>query len=324
MTNRPSPIPRTGQLDSEIEDLRADAAGLVQAGRALNTRRANHFDWHHFTTWCTTHRLAPLPADPETVVLYLADLSKTYKTSTITRRLATISIAHQAAGLPTPTREITVKATINGIRRVNGSAQTGKAPLLTEQIRKMVGSLPDTLTGSRDRALLLLGFAGAFRRSELVALTVDDITHESDGLVICIRRSKTDQTGNGRIIGIPYGCTTAAYCPVRSYKAWLTRAQISEGPVFRPIDRHGHLAHTALTDKSVATIIKRAARGAGIDADPLAGHSLRSGMATSAARAGATEAEIMNVTGHHSTAMVRRYIRRGTLFEHNASARLGL
>jgi integrase len=187
----------------------------------------------------------------------------------------------------------------------------------------MVASLPDSLIGRRDACLLLLGFAMAARRSELVALTVEDLTATADGLVVTIRRSKTDQEGQGRQTGVPYGSNQMT-CPIRATQTWLEASGIETGPLFRSVDRHGRLGNSALSDKAVALIVKRAAERAGLNPNRFAGHSLRSGMATSAARGGATEAQIMEQTGHRSLTVLRRYIRRGTLFDENAASKLGL
>jgi integrase len=209
--------------------------------------------------------------------------------------MSSISVAHLAAGLASPTADILVRSTWSGIRRTNGVAQTAKTALLTDDVRAMVTTLPDTLLGRRDACLLLLGFASALRRSELVALDVSDVTETTDGLVVTVTHSKTDQEGEGRQIGIPCGSNPIT-CPVRTLRAWLDASKIEDGPLFRPIDRHGHLGTERLSDRAVAIVVKRTAQAAGLDPKLVAGHSLRSGMATSAARAGATEAEIMNQT----------------------------
>jgi integrase len=187
----------------------------------------------------------------------------------------------------------------------------------------MTRALPDTIAGSRDRCLLLLGFASALRRSELSALNVDDLSFVDLGIVITVRRSKTDQQAHGRQIGVPRGGNPET-CPVRTTREWLARAAISSGPVFRPIDRHHSVAVSRLSDRSVATIVKRAAEAAGLDPARFAGHSLRSGFATAAAQAGATEMQIMRQTGHRSTDVLRRYIKPTTLFDQNPAAQVGL
>ena len=317
------PEPMSAADLAEIADLEAEAIAYARASRAANTIRAYRSDWRQFTAWCKVHGLAALPADASTLVLYLTDSARTTKTSTLRRRLSSIAVAHRTAGHPAPTESELVRAAWAGIRRTHGVAEHGKDAVLTDDIRPMVATLGDTLIGRRDRCLLLLGFASALRRSELVALDVDDVQDTADGLVITVRRSKTDQTGEGRQIGIPYGSTPRT-CPVRAYRSWLDVSWIDSGPIFRPVDRHGRLGDTRLSDKAVAIIVKRAAEAAGLDPTRFAGHSLRSGMATSAARAGATEAQIMAQTGHHSLPVLRRYIRRGSLFTDNAAAKLGL
>jgi integrase len=187
----------------------------------------------------------------------------------------------------------------------------------------MIERLPLSLQGTRDRALLLVGFAGAFRRSELVGLDIADLEFGRDGLVVTVRRSKTDQEGQGRRVGIPYG-SHAETCPVRAAQEWVDLLDTTSGPLFRRIDRHGHIGAARLSDKAVALIIKRCARAAGLGAADLAGHSLRAGLATAAAAAGVSERAIMAQTGHRSLATVRKYIREGSLFLENAAGKVGL
>jgi len=312
-----------GSAALTLYEVGARARDYVQQSRAANTRRAYRADWADFAAWCAVHRLAALPAAPETVALYLTDLAASRKTSTLQRRLSAISQAHKAADLDTPTGHRAVRAVWSGIRRAKGTAQEGKAPAVTRDLRAMVAILPPTLPGTRDRALLLLGFAGAFRRSELVGLDVADVTTTRDGLVIDLRRSKTDQEGEGRRIGIPYGSRPAT-CPVRAVQDWLAASGLRTGPLFRGINRHGQVRATRLSDRAVALVVKRAAEAAGLDPARYAGHSLRAGLATAAAAAGVSERAIMAQTGHKSLPMVRRYIREGSLFNENAAAEVGL
>jgi len=299
------------------------ARHYARESRAANTRRAYRADWADFTAWCQAHGKTALPAEPETVVLYLSDRADTLKTATLQRRLTAISQAHKAADLDTPTADRTVRRVMTGIRRQNGTAQEGKAPAVTREIRAMVATLPPTLRGRRDRALLLLGFAGAFRRSELVSLDVGDVTPTDDGLIVHLRRSKTDQEGAGRQVGIPFGSRPDT-CPVRAVRAWLAASGVGEGPLFRGVDPHGHLSRERLSDKTVARVVKNAAKAAGLDPTQYAGHSLRAGLATAAAQAGVAERVIMAQTGHKSLPMVRKYIREGSLFTQNAAAEVGL
>ena len=237
--------------------------------------------------------------------------------------LATISQVHQAAGHETPTTAAPVRLVWAGIRRAKGTQQHGKAPAVTAEIGRMVDTLDDRLLGTRDRALLLIGFAGAFRRSELVGLDVADVHAGHDGLTIIIRKSKTDQEGQGRKVGIPYGSHPHT-CPVRAHLAWLEKCRLTEGPLFRSVNRHGQLQPARLSDRAVALIVKRAAKEAGLNPDKYAGHSLRAGLATTAAQAGVSERAIMAQTGHKSVLVARRYIRDGSLFRDNAAAQVGL
>ncbi len=299
------------------------ARHYARESRAANTRRAYRADWADFTVWCQAHGKTALPAEPATVVLYLSDRADTLKTATLQRRLTAISQAHKAADLDTPTVDRAVRRIMTGIRRQKGTAQEGKAPAITREIRAMVEHLPPTLRGQRDRALLLLGFAGAFRRSELVSLDVDDLTWSDDGLTVRVKRSKTDQEGAGRTVGIPYGSKPTT-CPVRAVRAWLAVAEIADGPVFRGVDPHNNLRRTRLSDKTVARVVKSSAEAAGLDPTQYAGHSLRAGLATAAAQAGVAERVIMAQTGHKSLPMVRKYIREGSLFTQNAAAEVGL
>ncbi|MGZ6098889.1 MAG: site-specific integrase, partial [Myxococcaceae bacterium] len=278
--------------------------------------------------WCRANGLTALPAEPGTVALYIAALAEAgAKSSTIQRRLSAISQAHQLAGhMPSPTGDPVVRATMAGIRRTLGTAPAQKAAIVTDDLRRLLATVaPDTAAGMRDRALLLLGFGGGFRRGELVALDAGDVEETGDGLRVQVRRGKTDQEGMGREIGIPFGSHRET-CPVRALRAWREVAQLDEhgGPLFRPVDRHDKIGSTRLTDRAVARVVQRAARRAGMDAARYAGHSLRSGLATAAAAGGAPERAIMAQTGHTSVAMVRRYIRRGSLFDENAAAFTGL
>ena len=241
----------------------------------------------------------------------------------VQRRIAALAQLHQAAGEQDPTKAAAVKLTWQGIRRAKGVAQKGRAPAVTDTIRRMVAELPEGILGQRDWALLLLGFAGAFRRSELVALDREDVTFSREGAVVTVRRSKTDQEGAGQRKGIPYGSRPET-CPVRALQDWIETAGITTGPLFRPLNRHGQVLPGRLSDKGVARVVKRYAEAAGMDPSHYAGHSLRAGLATSAAAAGISERAIMAQTGHRSERMVRRYIRDGSLFRENAAAGVGL
>jgi len=307
-------------IGAALAALAEEARAYTQDLHAANTTRAYRADWADFAAWCAAHALAPLPAAPTTVALYLTAAAARLKTSTLERRLCAIAAAHKAAGHPAPTADPAVRTLLAGIRRAKGTKQARKRPTVTHEVRAMVDALPDTLRGRRDRALLLLGFAGGFRRSELVALDVDDVEETAGGLVVTIRRSKTDQEGAGRRVGIPYG---GRHCPAHALHAWLAAAGIAEGALFRRFDRQGRLLPLRLSDKGVARLVQRQAAALGLDPTDYGGHSLRAGLATAAAAAGKSERAIMAQTGHKSTEMVRRYIRDGELFRDNA-ADLGL
>jgi integrase len=312
----------TGQA-IEMAEIAADARDYVAASRAENTTRVYRTGWAQFTAWCDEHGVRALPAGPETVACYVADLARVARPATIDLRLAAISAAHRAAGHDSPTKEEAVRLVRRGVRRTLGTAQRQVRPVTVPDLRTMLEGLGTDPAGCRDRALLLIGFAGALRRSELVGLDVADVTKGADGLTVRLRRSKTDQEGAGRTVGIPYGSNLGT-CPVRAWRAWLEVSGITEGPAFRPVNRHGHVGATRLSAPAVALVLKRHAARAGLDPGEVAGHSLRAGLATSAAAAGVPERVIADQTGHKGTAMLRRYIREGSLFRENAASAVGL
>ena len=297
------------------------AQTFTSQAKARNTIKGYDNDWRHFTRWCAAQGLVSLPASSGTVALYLTDLAQTHKASTLTRRLSAISQSHQAAGHDSPTHSSQVRLLMQGIRRTLGTAPETKAPLLADDIRRIGANIPDTLLGKRDRALLLLGFAMAARRSELVGLDVTDLAEDRRGLVVTIRRSKTDQEGAGEKLGVPYSAE-AALCPVLAVRAWLAASRITEGPIFRTVDRHGRILPARLSGEAVLLVVRKYAEQLGLDPQRFGGHSLRSGLATSAAIAGKSERSIMAQTRHRSTGMVRRYIRDGSLFRENAMSGL--
>ena len=312
------------KMHGELVEAASRAEQYAQAATAQNTRRAYQSDWRIFEAWCHDHELEPMPAKPATVALYLSARAEAgVKVSTIERSLSAIAKAHKVANLDSPRDNDAVKTVMKGIRRTHTVAPQQVAPVLLEDLRQMIHGLPDTMGGARDRALLLLGFAGAFRRSELVGVDTDDLDFRPEGLVVTLRRSKTDTEGQGRNIGVPYGSDPST-CPVRALQAWLESAGIDHGAVFRAVNRHGTVAPKRLSDRSVALVVKRAAQNVGLDPARYAGHSLRAGLATSAAQAGKSERAIKRQTGHRSTTMVRRYIREADIFTENAAAGIGL
>jgi len=299
------------------------AREFIRASKAASTLRGYKSDWREFCHWMEGQGLRPLPVSPEYVASYIAECAGRLKVGSIQRRLNAIAEAHKAVGLESPTTAGIVKNTMKGIRRTLGTAPVQKAPALTDDIRAMVAVTDPGLIGLRDRALILLGFAGAFRRAELVGLEIADCLFSKDGLTVTLCRSKTDQEGTGRKIGIPYGSNPDT-CPVRVLQAWLELAGVASGPVFRSITRHGHVQVGRLSAADVARVVKKLAERASLDRAKYSGHSLRAGHATAAAVAGASERSIMNQTGHRSVQMVRRYIRDGSLFRENSAGKLGL
>lgn len=306
-----------------LVELQEKARGYALNSKAANTLRAYRADWRKFTTWCEERQLAPLPAAVETVAMFAAELAGTEKASTLQRRMSAIAEAHRAAGFESPARAGIVQSVLAGVRRAHGSAQEGKAALLTQDILAMVATCDEDLAGLRDKALILLGFAGAFRRGELVALQVEDLAFTSSGLVVTVRRSKTDQEGQGAKKGIPFGASERS-CPVHAVRKWLEAARLSCGPVFRGVSRWGQVQTTPLSGRAVALIVKKLATAAGLNPKLYAGHSLRAGLATQAAMNGVEERLIQNQTGHKSTNVLRRYIRDGNLFRSNAASSIGL
>lgn len=287
------------------------------------TQRAYRNDWKDFTAWCEKYSFPCLPSTPERVAMYLTHLADSgKKAATITRRLTAISQVHGAAGFESPTKNELVRSVLKGIRRSIGTAQDGKAPLVSADIKEIIGRLPQTLIGLRDKALLCVGFAGAFRRSELVALNFEDLEFADEGLVVAIRRSKTDQEARGRKIGIPILPHSEA-CAVRALKQWLAVAAITSGPLFRPVRLGGRIEDHRLSGFAVARIIKKRLP-ARFDASRISGHSLRSGFVTSACAGNAPLKSIMNTTGHRSLEMVMRYSREASLFRQNALSACGL
>ena len=324
----PSPLVRS---DPGPKIVREDPSPLVRSAkayaseaRARNTRLAYSKQLAAFNAWCAEQNVSALPAAPQTIALYLAARADAgRKVATLALALTAISQAHQIAGHASPCRNALVRETWKGVRRRLGVAPNQKHPICAKDIRRMIDVLPPGLAGLRDRVLITLGFAGGFRRSELVALDAVDVTFVAEGLEVLVRRSKTDQEGEGLTKVVAYGSDPAT-CPVRTLQDWLDLAGIGEGPVFRPINRHEQLGERRLTDHAVADILKRAAKRAGMKTQPLSGHSLRAGFVTSAKQNGADDAAIMDQTGHKSLAMVHRYHRRPKKWEKPASAKLGL
>lgn len=297
------------------------AREYAEAATAPATRRAYKSDWECYVAWCEAAGLPSIPAAPQTIAAYLATKAQTLRVATLERRLATIATAHRLAGHQLDTRHPGIRETMRGIKRQHGSAQRQAAPVTCDLVKRMADTCDGSLIGLRDKAMLLLGFAGAFRRSEMVALETADFEETAEGLRITIRHSKTDQAREGQVIGIVR--SGSSYCPVGALAAWLSAAGIGEGPVFRNVNRHSQIGE-GLSDKTVSLVVKARAEAAGLDPARFSGHSLRSGLATSAASMGIEERHIQRQTRHRSVAVLRRYIRQGELFRDNVTGRVGL
>ena len=295
-------------LITDVKSLELETLKNLKSSKATNTLRAYKSDYKDFVLFCIKHGFKSMPSEAKIISLYLTHLSQTSKFSTLKRRLASISVIHRLSGHYIDTKHPMITENLMGIKRVKGSYQKAKKPILINELKLIVNVIDKEKkekNKSRDRALILVGFAGGFRRSELVAILYEDIDFVSEGVKIFVKRSKTDQSGEGMTKGIPYFSNTN-YCPVVSLRNWLEKSEIKSGKIFD------------ISDKSVALMIKKYAAVAGLDSNKYSGHSLRSGFATSTAELGAEERSIMAMTGHKTTQMVRRYIQEANLFKNNA------
>jgi len=297
-----------GNLVTDVKSLELETLKNLKSSKAANTLRAYKADYKDFARFCVKHGFKSLPTEPKILTLYLTHLSQTSKFSTLKRRLATISVIHKISGHYIDTKHPMITENLMGIKRVKGSYQKAKKPILINELKSIINVIDkdqNEKIRAKNRALILIGFAGGFRRSELVAILFEDIDFVPEGVKIFIKRSKTDQSGEGMTKGIPY-FSNSDYCPVISLKNWLEKSEIKSGKIFD------------MSDKSVALTIKKYTAIAGLDSNKYSGHSLRSGFATSAAELGAEERSIMAMTGHKTTQMVRRYIQEANLFKNNA------
>ena len=295
-------------LVTDVKSLELETLKNLKSSKASNTLRAYKADYKDFTLFCIKHGFKSMPTDPKVVCLYLTHLSQTSKFSTLKRRLASLSVVHKLSGHYIDTKHPMITENLMGIKRVKGSYQKAKKPILINDLKSIINVIDkdkNEKKRSKNRALILIGFAGGFRRSELVAILFEDIDFVPEGVKIFIKRSKTDQSGEGMTKGIPY-FSNQNYCPVISLKNWLEKSDIKSGKIFD------------MSDKSVALTVKKYTAIAGLDSNKYSGHSLRSGFATSVAELGAEERSIMAMTGHKTTQMVRRYIQEANLFKNNA------
>ena len=310
------------EIITDIKALQEETLLNFKSSKANNTVRAYKSDFNDFGLFCAKNGFKSLPTEPKIISLYLTYLStKNIKMSTLKRRLVSISVIHRLKGLYIDTKHPSIIENIMGIKRRKGSYQNGKKPLLINNLKKIINVIDsldiNQIVKLRDRTILLIGFSGGFRRNEIVSLNYEDIEFVSEGVKIILKRSKTDQFGEGFLKGIPY-FDNPKYCPVRSIQEWLKISKINSGPLFRRFSKGSKLLEKRLTDQTVALLIKEYLNIAGIDSKNYSGHSLRSGFATSAAESGAEERSIMAMTGHKSTEMVRRYIKEANLFKNNA------
>ena len=310
------------EIITDIKALQEETLLNLQSSKANNTVRAYKSDFNDFSLFCAQNGFKNLPSEPKIVSLYLTYLStKGAKMSTLKRRLVSIGVIHRLKGHYLDTKHPSIIENIMGIKRRKGSLQKGKKPLLINNLKQLINVIDQQnnqdIKKLRDRSIILIGFSGGFRRNEIVSLDYDDLDFVDEGLKIQIRRSKTDQFGEGSVKALPY-FDNSKYCPVISLKNWIEISKIDSGPLFRRFIKGSKLSENRLTDQTVALLIKEYLKLAGIDNKNYSGHSLRSGFATSAAESGAEERSIMAMTGHKSTEMVRRYIKQANLFKNNA------
>jgi site-specific recombinase XerD len=301
--------PKIYNLTKDLKGLEDETLKNLRNSKAQNTLRAYASDFRHFKNFCIDNNVKYLPSDPRIISLYLTKLAKTSKFSTLKRRIASISVIHKMKGHYLDTKHPIIIENLLGIKRVNGSNQKAKKPILINDLKLIINVIDETKQVNkrkiRDKAIILVGFSGGFRRSELVNIEYEDIEFVNEGVKIVIKRSKTDQSGEGMTKAIPY-FDNKSFCPVISLKNWIDNSEAKSGKIFD------------ISDKSVALIIKKYASLSGLDPNKYAGHSLRSGFATSTAESGAEERNIMAMTGHKTTQMVRRYIQEANLFKNNA------
>jgi site-specific recombinase XerD len=311
---------------TDIKTLQEETLLNLKSSKATNTVRAYKSDFNDFGLFCAQNGFKSLPSEPKIVSLYLTYLStKEAKISTLKRRLVSIGVIHKLKGYYLDTKHPSIIENIMGIKRRKGSIQLAKKPILISSLKKIINVIDEQdkeeIKKFRDRSIILVGFSGGFRRNEIVSLDYDDLDFVPEGLKINLKRSKTDQFGEGFTKALPY-FDNSQYCPVVSLKKWIKISKIKSGAVFRRFCRGSRLSENRLTDQTVALLIKEYLKLTGIDSKNYSGHSLRSGFATSAAESGVEERSIMAMTGHKSTEMVRRYIKEANLFKNNALNKL--
>ena len=304
-------------------ELMEKAFSYAEMSKAANTRKAYSSDWKHFIVWCTANGVSSLPAPKEAIALYLTQFAELLKIATLARRLAAISEAHRVAGFDSPVPDSQVQLVWKGIRRAKGVHQNAKHPILTNDLLVVFADFKANPIYIRDRALLLLGFSGAFRRSELISLNRRDLSFVKEGIVIRLKHSKTDQEGVGEEKAIPFG-SNPELCPVRALMAWMEASKEVLEPLFVSIKKGSKITSKRLSAKAVSLIVKSRLEKAGIHAEEFSGHSLRSGFATQAALNGASDRAIMQQTKHKTRSMIDRYVRISSIWTENGATKLGL
>ena len=309
------------QLTTDLKLLQEATLNNLKSSKANNTLRAYKSDFKDFGSFCAKHGFNSLPTEPKIVSLYLTHLSKNSKISTLKRRLVSLSVVHKLKGHYLDTKHPIIVENLMGIKRLKGSIQKGKKPILISHLKSIINVIHEQnvndINKLRDKTIILIGFGGGFRRTELISIDHEDLEIVQEGLKITIKKSKTDQFGEGMTKGLPY-FSNELYCPVTNLKKWLEISNIKSGPIFRRFTKGSILTEKRLSDQSVVLLIKKYLKLAGINNNNFSGHSLRSGFATVAADSGADERSIMAMTGHKTTQMVRRYIRDANIFKNNA------
>ncbi len=315
------------ELTTDLKQLHEATLNNLKSSKAANTLRAYKSDFKDFGAFCAKHRFNSMPTEPKIVSLYLTHLSKNSKMSTLRRRLVSISMVHKIKGHYLDTKHPVIIENLMGIKRLKGTIQKGKKPILINHLKSIINVINEQkieeIKKARDKSIVLIGFGGGFRRTELVSLDHEDLEFVPEGLKITIKRSKTDQFGEGMIKGLPY-FDNELYCPVTNLKKWLELSKIKDGPIFRRFAKGLSVTKNRLTDQTVVLLIKNYLSLAGIDNSNFSGHSLRAGFATVAAESGADERSIMAMTGHKTSQMVRRYIREANIFKNNALNKIKL
>ena len=308
---------------TKLSTLEDRAKDLARNSRSPNTQGAYMEDWNRFCAWCNEQQLESMPASPKTVALYLSAHAEALKPATLFRHLISISVVHEAEGAPNPVKTPIVKSVFQGICRLQGIVQRKVAPLRAEHLKRLDEVLPNNIQGIRDKAICLVGYAGAFRRSELIALAYDDVVFQKQGMRLFLRRSKTDQKARGSVKDVN-AVPDSPTCPVAALKEWFRVSRIKSGPVFRALSRSGKVSSRGMDPQSIAVIVKRVAGLLGLPEENYSGHSLRAGFVTDGIKNGLSTQVIRMVTGHRSDGALEEYFREADAFGYEITSKLGL